>query len=173
MECEDSENVQTVTFKVELWAESSQDNPYLFIGTGPMIPGAIHDDVIKWKDFPRYWPFVWGIHRSPANPPHKGQWRGALVFSLNCTRINGWVKPSWEWRFETLSCSSWRHCNVWYAFKQPQTLINWFIDIWSSKQNAKFCRINFLYSLTHKKCSIYLYHNYTEISHLHSVNKPG
>ena len=22
-----------------------------------------HDDVIKWKYFPRYWPFVWGIHR--------------------------------------------------------------------------------------------------------------
>ena len=26
-----------------------------------------HDDVIKWKHFPRYWPFVWGIHRSPVN----------------------------------------------------------------------------------------------------------
>ena len=25
----------------------------------------IHDDVIKWKHFPRYWPFVKGIHRSP------------------------------------------------------------------------------------------------------------
>ena len=23
----------------------------------------IHDDVIKWKHFPRYWPFVRGIHR--------------------------------------------------------------------------------------------------------------
>ena len=22
-----------------------------------------HDDVSKWKHFPRYWPFVWGIHR--------------------------------------------------------------------------------------------------------------
>ena len=48
-------------------------------------------DVIKWKHFPRYWPFVWGIHRSPVNSPHKGQWRGALMFSLICTRINGWV----------------------------------------------------------------------------------
>ena len=50
-----------------------------------------HDDVIKWKQFPRYWPFVRGIHRSPVNSPHKGQWRGALMFSLICTRINGWV----------------------------------------------------------------------------------
>ena len=31
-----------------------------------------HDDVIKWKHFPRYWPFVRGIHRSPVNFPHKG-----------------------------------------------------------------------------------------------------
>ena len=39
------------------------------------------DDVIKWKQFPRYWPFVRRIHRSPVNSPHKGQWLGALMFS--------------------------------------------------------------------------------------------
>ena len=50
-----------------------------------------HDDVIKGKQFPRYWPFVRGIHRSPVNSPHKGQWRGALIFTLICARINGWV----------------------------------------------------------------------------------
>ena len=50
-----------------------------------------HDDVIKWKHFPRYWPFKRGIHRSPVNYPHKGQWRGALMFSLICVWINGWV----------------------------------------------------------------------------------
>ena len=27
----------------------------------------------QWKYFPRYWPFVWGIHRAPVNSPHKGQ----------------------------------------------------------------------------------------------------
>ena len=32
-----------------------------------------------------------GIHRPPVNSPHKGQWRGALVFSLICVWINGWV----------------------------------------------------------------------------------
>ena len=51
----------------------------------------VHDDFIKWKHFPRYWPFVRGIHWSPVNSPHKGQWRGALMFSLIFTRINGWV----------------------------------------------------------------------------------
>ena len=50
-----------------------------------------HDDIIKWKHFSCYWPFVQGIHRSPVNSPHKGQWRGALMFSLICVWINGWV----------------------------------------------------------------------------------
>ena len=50
-----------------------------------------HDDVIKWKHFPRYWPFVRGIHRSPVNSPHKGQWCGALKFFLICAWIKRWV----------------------------------------------------------------------------------
>ena len=54
-------------------------------------PSFWHDAVIKWKHFPRYWPFVWGIHRSPVNSPHKGKWRGALMFSLICAWINAWV----------------------------------------------------------------------------------
>ena len=29
--------------------------------------------------------------RSTVNSPHKGQWRGALIFTLICARINGWV----------------------------------------------------------------------------------
>ena len=52
---------------------------------------SLHDDVIKWKHFPRYWPLVRGIHRSPVNSPHKGQWRGALVFSLICVWISSRV----------------------------------------------------------------------------------
>ena len=52
---------------------------------------SIHVDVIKWKHFPRYWPFVRVIHRSPVNSLHKGQWRRALMSSLICTWINGWV----------------------------------------------------------------------------------
>ena len=50
-----------------------------------------HDDVIKWKHFPRCRPLVRGIHRSPVNSPHKGQWRGAMVFALICAWRNGWV----------------------------------------------------------------------------------
>ena len=51
----------------------------------------VHDDVIKWKHSPRYWPFVRGIHRSPVNSPHKGQWREALMFSLIWAWMNCWV----------------------------------------------------------------------------------
>ena len=49
------------------------------------------DDVIKWEHFPCYWPFVRGIHWSPENSPHKGQWHGALKFSLICTWTNSEV----------------------------------------------------------------------------------
>ena len=76
----------------------------LYIGTGPVsdwlrfvaarIAACTHDDVIKWKHFPRYWPFVRGIHRSPVNSSHKGQWRGALILSLICVWINDWVNNS-------------------------------------------------------------------------------
>ena len=50
-----------------------------------------HDDIIKCKHFPNYWPFVHEIHWSPVNSLHKGQWRGALTFSWICPWINGWV----------------------------------------------------------------------------------
>ena len=58
-----------------------------------ILPGVWHenDDVIKWKYFPRYWPFVRGIHRSPMKSPNKGLWRGALMFPLICAWINSWV----------------------------------------------------------------------------------
>ena len=55
------------------------------------MPPPFRHDVIKWKHFPRYWPFVRGIHRSTVNSQHKGQWRRALMFSLICVWLNGWV----------------------------------------------------------------------------------
>ena len=70
-----------------------------------------HDAIIKWKNFPRHWPFVRRIHRSQVNSSYKGQWRGALIFSsiyaLN-KRLN---KQPWGRWFETPSRSLWRHCN--------------------------------------------------------------
>ena len=52
--------------------------------------------------FPRYWPFVRGIH----------QWRGPLLFSLICAWINKRLsKQWWGWWFETPSRPLWRYCN--------------------------------------------------------------
>ena len=45
----------------------------------------------QWKYFPCYWPFGRGIHQSPVNSPHKGQWYGALMFSLICAWTNSWA----------------------------------------------------------------------------------
>ena len=39
----------------------------------------------------RCWPFVRGIHRSPMDSPHEGQWRGALMFSFICAWTNDWT----------------------------------------------------------------------------------
>ena len=41
---------------------------------------AKHDDVTKWKYFPRYWTFVRGIPRAPMNSPHKGLVMRTLMF---------------------------------------------------------------------------------------------
>ena len=55
-------------------SESSTEGQY-----HQLIQVPSHADLIKWKHFPRYWPFVWG------------PWRGALMFSLICVWINDWV----------------------------------------------------------------------------------
>ena len=47
-------------------------------------------DFIKWKHFPRYWPFVREMHRPPVNSLNKGQGRGAFMFSLIWARANSW-----------------------------------------------------------------------------------
>ena len=77
-------NVINVVFEQKLFAKLL----LLFSFLGNLVT---HDDVIKLALFPRYWPFVRGIHRSPVNSPHKCQWRTALVFSLICAWINAWV----------------------------------------------------------------------------------
>ena len=100
-----------------------------------------HDDVIKWKHFPRYWSFVRGIHRSPLNSPHKGQWRGALMFSLICAVNKRLSKQSWGWWFETQSHSLWHHCNDNRGSEPHQN-------------DAVLWNENILIAVKHKQCSI-------------------
>ena len=79
----------------------------LVSGTIPTIYQE-HDDIIKWKHFPCYWPIVWGIHQSPVNSPHKGQRRGALMFFLICAWTNGWVNNH---DADDLRCHD-AHCDI-------------------------------------------------------------
>ena len=71
----------------------------------------LHDDDIKWKHFPRYWPFVRGIHRStvnfPSQRPVTRSFDGFFYLCLNKQLSKQW----WGWWFETSWCSLWRHPN--------------------------------------------------------------
>ena len=67
----------------------------------------LNQDVIKWKHFPRYWPFVRGIHRSPVNSRHKRPLTRSfdVFFDLRLNKLLS--KQSWGWWFETLSRRLW------------------------------------------------------------------
>ena len=59
---------------------------------GVVDPGRqCHDDFIKWKQFPCYWPFVWGIHQLSVTSPQKGQWLGDFMSPLICAWTNRWI----------------------------------------------------------------------------------
>ena len=89
---------------------------FLLHSSGAKFVSLFYDDVIKWKHFPCYWPFAWGINRLIVDSPHKGQWRGALMFSVMFAWPKEWTKQSRRQWFETPSRSLWCHCNgmIWY-----------------------------------------------------------
>ena len=72
------------------WQLSNMINMMIFVCS----PVSVHDDVIKWKHFPRYRPVTRSFD---------------VFFDL---RLNKRLsEQSWGWWFETLSCPLWRHCN--------------------------------------------------------------
>ena len=72
-----------------------------------------HDDVIKWKHFPRNRPFVRGIHRSPMHSPHKGQSVTRSFDVFYDMRLNKRMSTQgWGWWLGTPWRPLWRHCNV-------------------------------------------------------------
>ena len=73
------------------------------------ISRLVHDDVIKWKHFPRYWPLVRGIHRPRWIPRTKASDAELWCFLHLNKRLS---KQSWGWWFETPSCSLWRHMTI-------------------------------------------------------------
>ena len=87
------QNLDQETIKAFLWNRTI----YIYLHS---IMHLHHNDVIQWKHLPRHWPFV--------NSPNKGQWRGALMFSLICVWINGWENNR---EAGDLRCPLWHHCN--------------------------------------------------------------
>ena len=76
--------------------------PYTTIrGNDRPLISPIHDNVIKWKHFPRNWPFVRGFHWLPVNSPHKGQWRGALSLGVTTRWLQ--LQPTSAWPRPTVS----------------------------------------------------------------------
>ena len=62
-------------------------------------------DVMIWKHFPHYWPFVRRIHRSPANQTGLVMW----CFGFHFIMLNRLLNKQYDdWRFET----HWRCCYV-------------------------------------------------------------
>ena len=72
----------------------------------------IHDDVIKWKHFPRYWPFVRGIHRSRWIPRTQRTLTRRFDISFDLRPNKRLSKQPWGWWFEMSSWSLWRQCDV-------------------------------------------------------------
>ena len=80
-----------------------------------VVSSGKHDDVIKWKHFPRNWPFVRGIHRSRWIPHTQRPVTRSfdVFFDLRLNKRSS--KQPWGWWFETPSWSLWRQCNIYIA----------------------------------------------------------
>ena len=83
----------------EFLPQPERDQPLWKVWHGPK-----HGDVIKWKHFPRYWPFARGF------PSHRPVTRSSGVFFDLCLNKR-FSKQSKHWRFAMPWRSLWRHCN--------------------------------------------------------------
>ena len=113
----------------------------------------MHDDVIKWKHFPRYWPFV-------RERPVTRSFDVSFDLRLN-KRLR---KQSWGWWFETPSWSLWRQCNespqnghvMWPIMSESMT------PQWRSRDQTylQTCRMGWrrfyvLFDLSFRKSNVY------------------
>ena len=97
------------------------------------------------ETFPHHWSFVRGIHRSPDNSPHKGQWRGASVFSLISTWINGWInnheaddlRP--HRAHYDVNVMQWSKPKIWVKKKHTSTTMNWWSKHNKTEHNKPMC----------------------------------
>ena len=94
-----------------------------------------HDDVIKWKHFPHYWPFVSGIHRSPVHSPRLRKPVTRLVLwtivvsgnGLSSVRCQVFTGPSYLWLFQYIAIEplATNVCNTWKIMSYFSSNISW------------------------------------------------
>ena len=78
-----------------------------------------HDNVMIWKHFPHYWPFVSKIHQSPVFSRHKGPLIRILdaFFVLSLDKL---VKKTVEWVMNLDDTTlMWRHWMTCFVFRKP------------------------------------------------------
>ena len=92
----------------ELWFWFALCCVWLWFGNGLFY--SYSSGVLSWwrhrmEIFPALLALCAEIHRWPVNSPHKGQWRGALMFSLICA-WNGWInkREAGDWRRHRAHC---------------------------------------------------------------------
>ena len=88
---------------------------------------CLHDDVIKWKNFPRYWPFVRGLskewRRRWFETPSPSLWRQCNVEMAR----NSKVRNQTSWR---LNWSLLRLLMLWFSSIQPSASIILIVYVW-------------------------------------------
>ena len=99
---------------------------------------SCHDDVIKWKHFPRHWPLVRGTGEFLAQRSVTRSFD--VFFDL---RLNKQLsKESRGWWFETPSRSLWRQCHVQTITANLITLAD--LRIWYCRERNGYYR-NFIH----------------------------
>ena len=88
---------------------------------------------------------------------HKGQWRGALIFSLICALNKRWSKQSWGCWLETPSSWLWCHCNDIATVRNNTITHTLPAKIWNI-----FHYSNFLHFCV--VCRVFLYLKYIPVS---------
>ena len=106
-----------------------------------------NDDVVPWIHFQHYMPFVWGIHWSLVDSPHKGPVMWSFVnsllsawknlFNLHCGSIFHVTGPLWE------ECTSpqWMppHKEQWHIALMFSLICAW-TNGWANNRDASYLR---------------------------------
>ena len=94
--------------RIALWTNYPMEN----VSHASLPWPIIHVDVVRWKHFPRYWPFVRGINWSSVeiHSQRPETWSFDVFFDLLLNKLLS--KQSRRRSFEMPSCPLWRHCDA-------------------------------------------------------------